>query len=169
MPSPTRPPQVTLPIAKSLVRNARVLKVVYEMRPNPGFTGEGESAFIRGDIQALVLAIPTEAQEIVTFALANGDVRAAVRSPLATEDDGSPTLGMSWDDLVAFFYAEREEGLQAVDPNAGLLGPGASSLWPTQQALNAPTNTPAPDPSATASPSSPSPTPEATATPTATP
>ncbi len=160
-PNPTQPPRVTLPIAKSLVRNALVLKVIYEQRPNPGFTSEGESAFIRGDIQALVLAIPMEAQEIVTFALANGDVRVAVRSPLASEDDGSPTLGMSWDDLVAFFYAERERSLQNIDPEASLLGPGASALWPTQQALHAPT--------ATATPSLPPPSPTPTATVTATP
>ncbi|HLC21095.1 MAG TPA: SAF domain-containing protein [Candidatus Methylomirabilis sp.] len=162
-PTATQFPQVTLPIAKSLVRNALVLRVVYDQRPNPGFTGEGQSAFIRGDIQALVLAIPMEGQEIVTFALANGDVRVAVRSPLASEEDGSPTLGMSWDDLVAFFYAERELGLQAIDPEASLLGPGASALWPTQRALNAPTVTPTP----TALP--PSPTPTSTSTATATP
>lgn len=160
VPSPTQAPQVTLPIAKSLVRNALVLTVVYDQRPNPGFTSEGQSAFIRGDIKALVLAVPMEAQEIITFALANGDVRVAVRSPLASEDDGTPTLGMSWDDLVAFFYAERELGLQAIDPEASLMGPGASSLWPTQRALNAPTATPTP------TPRPPSATPTASATPT---
>lgn len=158
--SPTQLPQVTLPIAKSLVRNALVLRVVYEQRPNPGFTSEGQSAFIRGDIKALVLAVPSQAQEIITFALANGDVRVAVRSPLASAEDGSPTLGMSWDDLVAFFYAERELGLQAIDPHASLMGPGASSLWPTQRALNAATATP------TRTAPSPSATPTATATPT---
>lgn len=160
VPSPTQAPQVTLPIAKSLVRNALVLTVVYEQRPNPGFTSEGQSAFIRGDVKALVLAVPMEAQEIITFALANGDVRVAVRSPLASADDGSPTLGMSWDDLVAFFYAERELGLQAIDPEASLMGPGASSLWPTQRALNAPTAT------STPTPRPPSATPTASATPT---
>ena len=156
----TQFPQVTLPIAKTLVRNALVLRVVYEQRPNPGFTSEGQSAFIRGDIQALVLAIPMEAQEILTFALANGDVRVAVRSPLASAEYGSPTLGMSWDDLVAFFYAERELGLQAIDPEASLMGPGASALWPTQRALNALTTTP------TRTPLPPSPTPTSTTTPT---
>lgn len=161
VPTATQFPQVTLPIAKTLVRNALVLRVVYEQRPNPGFTGEGQSAFIRGDIQALVLAIPIEAEETVTFALANGDVRVAVRSPLASGEDGSPTLGMSWDDLVAFFYAERELGLQAIDPNASLIGPGASALWPTQRALNAPTASP----TRTPLPSSPTPTSTATATP----
>ena len=160
VPTATQFPQVTLPIAKTLVRNALVLRVVYEQRPNPGFTSEGQSAFVRGDIQALVLAIPSEAQEIVTFALANGDVRVAVRSPLASGEKGSPTLGMSWDDLVAFFYAERELGLQAIDPEASLMGPGASALWPTQRALNAATATP------TRTPLPPSPTPTSTATPT---
>jgi Flp pilus assembly protein CpaB len=142
VPTATAFPQVTLPIAKSLVRNALVLAAVYEQRPNPGFTGEGQSAFILGDIKALVLAIPVEAEEIITFALANGDVRVAIRSPLASEDDRSPTLGMSWDDLVAFFYAERELGLKAVDPDIALMGPGASALWPTQRALHMPTATP---------------------------
>jgi Flp pilus assembly protein CpaB len=161
VPSPTQPPQVTLPIAKNLLRNALVLRVVYEQRPNPGFTGEGQSAFIRGDIQALVLAIPSEAEEVVTFALANGDVRVAVRSPLASADDGSPTLGMSWDDLVAFFYAERELGLRAIDPSASLIAPGASALWPTQRALNVPTATP----TSTPLPATSTPTPTATPAP----
>lgn len=156
VPYPTQQPEVRLPIAKSLVRNALVLRVVYEQRPNPGFTGEGESAFVRGDIQALVLAIPLEAEEIVTFALANGDVRVAVRSPLASGED-APTLGMSWDDLVAFFYAERERGLEAIDPEESLLGPGASALWPTNQALRTPTTAamplpPSPTSTAPASP-----------------
>ena len=162
IPSPTAPPQVTLPIAKSLVRNARVMEVVYELRPNPGFTGQGESAYLQGDIKALVLAVPTEAQEILTFALANGDVRVAVRSPLASDQDGAPTLGMSWDDLVAFFYAERELGLKAIDPNASLTGPGASSLWPTQQSLHMPTSAP----SKTSVPAYAASAPTATATPT---
>lgn len=161
IPSPTQAPQVTLPIAKNLVRNALVLTVVYDQRPNPGFTSEGQSAFIRGDIKALVLAVPMEAQEIITFALANGDVRVAVRSPLASEDDDTPTLGMSWDDLVAFFYAERELSLQAIDPSAPLMAPGASALWPTLRALNAPTATPA----RTALPPSSTPTPTATPAP----
>ncbi len=164
---PDAPQRVTLPVAKTLVRGARVLRVVHEQRVNPGFTGEGQSSYIFGDIQALVLAVPLEAQEVLTFALANGDVRVAVLSPVFSQDESRPTLGMSWDDLIAFFYAEREQGLQDINSSESLLGPGASVLWPTQQILLNPTATPKPEESgelasATATPSI---VPEATPTP----
>ena len=141
-PRQTEPALVSLPIAKTLVRSARVLEVVYKRSPNPAFTGsESDSAYLRGDVQAIVVAIPRGAQEVVTFALANGQVRVSVRSPLANSDADEPTMGMSWDDLVAFFYAERALGLSAIDGQTVLLGPGASALWPTQLALMQPTAT----------------------------
>jgi len=103
--------EVLLPIAKVLVRCARVLDVVYEESTPSTYETSAGGETAHGEIAALVLMVPVESQELLTFALSNGDVRVGLRSPL-TGTDNTPTLGMSWGDLAEFFSYERELRLQ---------------------------------------------------------
>jgi hypothetical protein len=137
----------TLPITKTIVRGAIVISVIRDTQINPAFTGgEEQDVFAYGDVIALVVVIPSEAQELVSFALDNGTIRVALLSPLAEDDSTQPTMGMSWDDMVAFFLAERQILIETIQPT--LVAPGANLIWPLIQ----PEDTPAPTDSPTATP-----------------
>lgn len=125
---------VAMPIAKTLVHGAMVIRVIYEQEPNPFAAAEqGAAAYTIGPAKALVVAVPIDAQELLTFALANGDLRVSLLSPLAEIEEG-PTMGMSWTDLVVFFKAERQLVLDGYDFDQSLTAPGASLIWSILQA-----------------------------------
>ena len=140
-------PRISLPIAKTIVHAARVLSVVYDDVPNPGYLGPDgtEPAIIQGAPIALVVAVPRDAEEIVHFALANGSIHVALLSPQndnqAEAGKRLPTLGMSWDDMVALFRLERDAALEAGAPEV-LRGPGAAAVLATMDAVRALTEAP---------------------------
>ena len=143
-PTPTATPaeQITLPVAKTLVHAARVLNVVYDEIPNPAYSGPGSGvpATVKGDVVALVVTVPTEAQELVQFAVVNGSLRIAVLSPSKDWSgeltNRQPTLGMSWEDMIAFFRMERESVLGTAIPTQ-VIGPGANAIRLTEAAAAA--------------------------------
>jgi hypothetical protein len=150
-PTPTPVVQpITLPVAKSVVLQAEVLAVQHEIIVNTAFSPDVDSPPTRkGDITALIVAVPREMEEIVAFGVANGDLRVAVVSPLAGNEGLDQTPGMSWDDLVDFFKWEREEWLGVETRTRIEYAPGASHLYPTltaqeKQAAAAPTLIPTP-------------------------
>jgi hypothetical protein len=125
---------VAMPIAKTLVHGAMVIRVIYEQEPNPFAAAEqGAAAYSIGPAKAIVVAVPIEVQELLTFALANGDLRVSLLSPLAEVSD-QPTLGMSWTDLVVFFQAERQLIIDGYNFDQPLTAPGASLIWSILQA-----------------------------------
>ena len=163
-PTPTEEPRISLPIAKTIVHTVRVLSVVYDEVPNPGYLGPDgtEPAIIQGAPIALVVAVPRDAQEIVHFALVNGSIHVALLSPRNDNEAEAgkriPTLGMSWDDMVALFRLERDAALEDGLPEV-LRGPGAAAVKATMDAVRAlteapplPTPTPGLDLSALATP-----------------
>ncbi len=134
--TPTPNPQrITLPVAKTITVEARVLHVAYELIVNATFNPDSNAPeTVKGDIRALVLAVPRQAQEIVAFGVSNSALRIAVLDPLAnTPEDAALTPGMSWDDLVAFFKWERAAWAEAQDGDTATLEqvPGAAALVPT--------------------------------------
>jgi hypothetical protein len=125
---------VAMPIAKTLVHGATVIRVIYEQEPNPFAAAEqGASAYTIGPPKAIVVAVPIDSQELLTFALANGDLRVALLSPLADIED-NPTMGMSWTDLVVYFKAQRQLAIEDYDLEQPLVAPGASLIWSLLQA-----------------------------------
>lgn len=145
LPTPTAEPVISLPVTKNLVVSGRVLDVVYETRFNTSAAspnGNPAPAAV-GDILALVVAVPRDAQEALAFSIANGEVRVAVLDPNAPDDPGA-TAGMSWEDLVAYFRWQRQEWL-ASDPALDAISPpGAAAVVPTLMATTYPTATPLP-------------------------
>ena len=147
---------IAMPIAKTLVHGATVIRVIYEQEPNPFAAAEqGSAAYTLGPAKAIVVAVPIDAQELLTFALANGDLRVSLLSPLAQVTD-EPTLGMSWTDLVVYFMAERQLVIEDYNFDQPLTAPGASLVWSILQATEhaqdsipaVPTYTPTPTPTA---------------------
>ena len=119
--------EVLLPISKVMVQCAQVLEVVFDEAPGSAYSAAGEVDPVEGDMVALVLEVPVEAQELLTFAIANGDIRIGLRSPLA-EETRRPTMGMCWNDLASFFQLDRKAGLELWQEGENLVGPGASLL-----------------------------------------
>ena len=107
--------EAVLPLAKIVLQSVEVLDIHFEERPNPAYSGDeqgGAQPYIRGDILSLEVVIPAGAVEMLHFAVENGSVRISLLSPNApTPGERGPTLGMTWEDLAAFFEAERREVL----------------------------------------------------------
>lgn len=122
---PTATPGVMLyaPLAKTIVTNALVLELVRETQESSQATSSGRSAeAVAGPVTALVLAVPRDAQEVVQFALDTGIVRVSLLSANVRADgtqagDRRPTLGMTWNDLVALLEMERDQRLAAGLPS----------------------------------------------------
>jgi Flp pilus assembly protein CpaB len=118
-----------LPLAKTLMTNAEVLDVV--RRAESRVDANGAAVTVLGPVTGLVLAIPRDAQEVLQFGLQTGLLRVAlVSSVVAAEGTESgarrPTLGMTWDDLVALIELERQQRLEAGTLPDPVSGPGAA-------------------------------------------
>jgi Flp pilus assembly protein CpaB len=120
-----------LPLAKTIVTHAQVLEVV---RDPAGLTAnaDGPVSSAVGLPVAVVLLIPRDAQEIVQFAVENGALRVTLLSATLNAETtavGSryPTLGMTWNDLVALLELERDARLAQGLPQ-DVLGPGATAI-----------------------------------------
>ena len=148
LPSSTSEGLITLPVTKTIAR-AKVLDIHYELRF--GGTLSGDQQTEKGEIIALVVGVPSEAKEIIGFAIHNGEVRIAVLSPKAGEEMVS--AGMSYDDLVAYFKWNRELWLMDQTLNLPYLeAPGSAVIYPTLMATYYPSPTPRPTHTPTATP-----------------
>lgn len=128
------PQGLLLPAAKVVVQNATVLAVQREQLQGQTTTranGQTSTTTTPGRIVALTVAVPAEAIELLQFAIDNGTVRIAVL-PLTAAQAGprQPTMGMVWNDWVAFLEQDRQAALSQGQP--AVPGPGAaeSSLTP---------------------------------------
>ena len=122
-----------LPVAKTVVHNARVLSVLREQQPTTVQSGTGadvQTVVVNGKMTALVVAIPREAQELLEFAIDNGTVRVALLSAQLDNHPNAavaPSLGMTWNDLVALVRMQR--GLHsATGLPTDVMGPGAFAV-----------------------------------------
>jgi Flp pilus assembly protein CpaB len=130
--SPTQ--GLLVPLAKSIVSNALVLDIgrSTEVRTTIDSTGASTERVVEGPITSLVLQIPRDAVEVVQFALAAGTVRVTLLSSLVPANGTAPgarrpSLGMTWNDLVAMLEMEREQRLSEGLP--GTLTGAGSALY----------------------------------------
>jgi Flp pilus assembly protein CpaB len=151
---------VELPLAKTVLQQLLVLDVVREPVDNsqygmssPGQAGQAtQPATVKGQVLGLVVAVPRDAQEMLTFSINHGQVRIALVSPLAVASPGpAPSLGITWADLQAYIRAERLRALGLPDPALATTTP---SSRPAVTPIFSPSATPAgrPAPSATPQP-----------------
>lgn len=164
-PSPTAEVMLYVPLAKTIVTNALVLDLVHKTTQNSQVQANGQTVVteVSGPVTALVLAVPRDAQEVLQFALDTGVVRVSLLSANVRADgtragDRRPTLGMTWNDLVALLEMERDQRLAAGLP--GEVTGAGQDLWRQQddaaaqaeaaaQPTSIPPATPTPSPSAT--------------------
>lgn len=161
-PTPSQEPLLVLPVAKTIVSNAKVLAVIRDERTET-VQDEGGVKTVRvpDKVIAIVVAIPREAQELVQFAIDNGTVRVSLLSARLDEaapGERRPSLGMTWNDLVSIVRMERDAVLAQGLPTV-VIGPGAYAIESTRNAateaaletLVPPTRTPS-GPTSTANP-----------------
>lgn len=136
--------EMNLPVAKVTIQKVPVLAVRRERIANPNFavgpmTGESQAsspAFVAGDIQAVLVSVPRTSVELLTFAMDNGRIHLSLLSPrLANEENDGPTLGLSWNDVIAWMMAERGRASGQVVVVA------ASTVTPTVLVIATPTAT----------------------------
>lgn len=157
---------MNLPVTKAVIRAVPVLAVSFEQSPNPTYASAGfgddsnappQPAYIQGEITSLTVSIPRESAELLNFGIDNGKVHVLLlpvregRAEFVAQVD-DPTLGVSWNDVLAFMIQERQEirGLSAsIAQNGAPTGTNTSATNPTGvPATNpniAPTATPTAD------------------------
>lgn len=145
---------MNLPVTKVIIRSVPVLAVSFEQSPNPSYASAGfgedsnappQPAYVEGEINSITVSIPRDSAELLNFGIDNGKVHVLLlpvqqgQSEFAAQQNHS-TLGVSWNDVLAFMMRERFELA------ASLNSPSANN--PTPSPTIAATLTPAPTNSA---------------------
>ncbi len=133
-PTPDGEPLLVLPVAKTIVSQAKILAVVREqVTQQTTVSGEAVNVTVPGKMLAIVVAVPREAQELMQFAIDNGNVRVSLLSAQVSGDasERHPSLGMTWNDLVSLMRMDRDAALATAMPGE-VMGPGAYAIEATR-------------------------------------
>ena len=104
-PSPTPTLSPYYPLAKVIVRSARIAGVKRDQ--NVAASGD---QIVLGKVTGVDVVIPREAQEFVLMSDTAGKLGLSMLSPmLELETDEGPTLGAHFEDLLDLFAADRHE------------------------------------------------------------
>jgi Flp pilus assembly protein CpaB len=125
-PAPAAPDAVVLPVAKAILQRVVVARVNFQQLPNPNYAGSAsfgggqqssrEPQFLQGPIDSLVLLVPQETQEMVAFAMSNGDLHVSLLSSQVEPGDIKPLPGVMWSDVLDGMLVNRKNaGQPALD------------------------------------------------------
>lgn len=106
-PTPTPTPTLSpaYPLAKVIVRSARIAGISREQPP-----GSRDNPSLQGKVTGVDVVIPREAQEFVLMSDTAGQLGLSLLSPMLERDsDHGPTLGAHFEDLLDLFAADRQE------------------------------------------------------------
>jgi Flp pilus assembly protein CpaB len=107
-----------LPASKVVLRDVLVLRVEHKQIPNPNYgAGVGsqaneQPAFLKGDVERLVVLVGEQDSELLDFAIHNGKLSVGLRSYLVRDEmdageEQPATLGVTWTDFDEWFRAQR--------------------------------------------------------------
>jgi len=114
---------MNLPVTKAVIRSVPVLAVSFEQSPNPSYASAGfgdesnappQPAYVEGEINSLTVSIPRAGAELLNFGIDNGKVHVLLlpiqqgQAEFVAQQNNS-TLGVSWNDVLAFMMRERFE------------------------------------------------------------
>ncbi len=114
---------MNLPVTKAVIRSVPVLAVSFEQSPNPSYASAGfgedsnappQPAYVEGEINSLTVSIPRDSAELLNFGIDNGKVHVLLlpvqqgQAEFVAQQNNS-TLGVSWNDVLAFMIRERQE------------------------------------------------------------
>lgn len=140
---------MNLPVTKAVIRDVPVLAVAFDQTPNPTYASAGfgdngnaappQPAYVDGEIKSITVSVPRESAELLNFGIDNGKVHVMLLPVQKGETEfaahkNDATLGVSWNDVLAFMIKERQA--LGVPPNLtaatnGAFG-GTNSSAPNQ-------------------------------------
>ncbi|HEY3289469.1 MAG TPA: hypothetical protein VGK87_05015 [Anaerolineae bacterium] len=108
---------IPLPITKLVIQNMLILRID---RDKPaGASGQNaqqtDPAGVTGEMKRLYLKVDRDQLEVLSFILNNGKRQIAVRAATGSQDR-LPTDGVTWDDFVRWFYAQRNNDAAGAKP-----------------------------------------------------
>ena len=159
--------EMNLPVTKAVIRSVPVLAVTFEQTPNPTYASAGfgengnaapaQPAYIDGEIKSLTVSVPRDSAELLNFGIDNGKVHVMLlpvqqgQSEFVAQNN-DPTLGVSWNDVLAFMIRERQELAAAFNftaaNNGTSNGTNTSATNPNNSNNNSGTPAPATNPTA---------------------
>ena len=129
--------EMNLPVTKAVIRSVPVLAVTFEQTPNPTYAsaGFGENgnaappppAYIDGAIKSITVSVPRDSAELLNFGIDNGKVHVMLLPVEQGETEfaaktNDPTVGVSWNDVLAFMIKERQELGAVLNPTTAKNG-----------------------------------------------
>lgn len=145
---------MNLPVTKAVIRDVPVLAVSFEQTPNPTYASAGFSedtnsgppqpAYIEGAITSITVSIPRDSAELLNFGIDNGKVHVLLMPVQEGQTEYAahkedPTLGVSWNDVLAFMIQERQELTAALNPSTADNGAPSGTNTGTTNPTGAPT------------------------------
>ncbi len=115
--------EMNLPVTKAVIRAVPVLAVTFEQTPNPTYASAGfgengnaappQPAYLDGEIKSITVSVPRDSAELLNFGIDNGKVHVMLLPVQEGQTEfvaqkNDPTLGVSWNDVLAFMIQERE-------------------------------------------------------------
>jgi Flp pilus assembly protein CpaB len=126
---------IALPVTKLLMQNMYVMRID-RSAPSNSNQPQPEGARSTGDIKRLYIKVTRDQLEVLSFVLNVGKRNFAIRAATGSQDS-IPTDGVTWDDFVRWFYAQR--GNNALGPQPfTVISPYAQRPTPTPDTLTAP-------------------------------
>jgi hypothetical protein len=130
--------EVQPPLNKIVLPHLQVIDVGRDRVPNPNYgmsMGEGggqEPAFLEGDIESITVLVPMAAEELLYFAVDNGNLHISVVPHAAVVEGSGPTTGVMWEDIVEFFKEERLRARGVVTETMATGSTPETSVLPTE-------------------------------------
>lgn len=100
------------PITKLLMQNLLILRID---RAASKSSNSSQAAPPTGDVQRLYIKVTRDQLEVLSFVLNNGKHSYAVRAAISG-NDAPPTDGVTWNDFVRWFFAQRGNDVNGPQP-----------------------------------------------------
>ncbi|MCS7063478.1 MAG: SAF domain-containing protein [Methylacidiphilales bacterium] len=113
-PTITATPVVLFPISDVILEAVPVIDVRRALVENPNFGVGGDNRrFIEGDIEAIILVVPREYQNVINFAVATDRLRISLSSPFGGDyTKAVPVLPISLDVYGKLYRFKMEDSIQ---------------------------------------------------------
>jgi Flp pilus assembly protein CpaB len=102
------------PISKLVMQNMSIMRIDRD-KGSGGGQADPNAPPPLGNIQRLYIKVDRDQLEVLSFVLNNGKHNIAVRAANGSQDT-LPTSGVTWDDFARWFYAQRGDPIDAVQP-----------------------------------------------------
>ena len=112
-PTETMTQTIEPPITKLIMQNMLILRI--DRDAAKGSSQTGQPAPPTGDVKRLYVKVNRDQLEVLSFVINNGKHNIAVRSSMSG-DDALPTDGVTWDDFARWFFAQRGNDKDGVQP-----------------------------------------------------